>query len=65
MPNGRGRGLGRGLGIRRPADRRRIADTKLCTCPKCGYTELCTRGVPCTERQCPKCGTYMKGTNCK
>jgi len=49
---GRGRGQGRGNA------------TKVCTCPKCGYTENAVRGVPCTERKCPKCDTIMKGDLC-
>ncbi len=35
-----------------------------CTCPKCGYKEPHTRGVPCTQKNCPKCGTPMKGVFC-
>jgi len=50
------RGFGRGIN--------RGNDKKVCTCPKCGYTEECTRGIPCTQRKCPKCGTTMKGDFC-
>jgi len=51
-----GRGTGRGL--------RRNNAKKVCTCPKCGYTSDYTRGIPCTEKKCPKCGTTMKGEYC-
>jgi hypothetical protein len=49
-------GFGRGLG--------RASEEKVCTCPKCNYTEAYTRGVPCTQKKCPKCGTTMKGEFC-
>lgn len=35
-----------------------------CTCPKCGYTQPHTRGIPCTQVKCPKCQTPMKGIFC-
>lgn len=35
-----------------------------CTCPKCGYKEPHTRGIPCTEKMCPKCKTPMNGVYC-
>lgn len=38
--------------------------TKVCTCPKCGHTEDFTRGISCTQKECPKCGTAMKGDLC-
>ncbi|MBN1617725.1 hypothetical protein JW887_00075 [Candidatus Dojkabacteria bacterium] len=43
---------------------RRQGGTKFCTCPKCGYKEAHTRGIPCTEKKCPKCGTMMNGIFC-
>jgi len=30
-----------------------------CVCPKCGEHLAHERGVPCVQRQCPKCGTAM------
>ncbi|MDO9566351.1 MAG: NifB/NifX family molybdenum-iron cluster-binding protein [Candidatus Desulfaltia sp.] len=30
-----------------------------CVCPKCGNHEPHERGVPCMQKQCPKCGTAM------
>lgn len=30
-----------------------------CLCPKCGNSEPHERGVPCMQKQCPKCGTAM------
>jgi rubrerythrin len=47
-----GRGRGRGN------------TTKVCTCPECGHEEPYTRGTPCTQKKCPKCGATMKGDFC-
>jgi len=44
--------------------RRRATGTKECVCPECGYKEQAQRGIPCTERKCPKCNTQMKGSYC-
>lgn len=41
-----------------------LGGSKECTCPKCGYKELHTRGIPCSEKMCPKCNTPMKGAYC-
>jgi predicted Fe-Mo cluster-binding NifX family protein len=30
-----------------------------CLCPKCGHRETHERGVPCVQKQCPKCGIAM------
>jgi predicted Fe-Mo cluster-binding NifX family protein len=30
-----------------------------CVCPKCGEHLAHERGVPCMQRQCPKCGTVL------
>lgn len=34
-------------------------DVGTCFCPKCGHREPHERGVPCMQKQCPKCGTAM------
>jgi rubrerythrin len=39
--------------------------TTKCVCPKCGFTvSHAKRGIPCSERKCPKCGAKMKGEKC-
>jgi len=58
---GLGRGFGRGWG--RGLFRRRNA-VKECICPECGYRQPSERGIPCTEKKCPKCGAEMRGVNC-
>lgn len=30
-----------------------------CLCPKCGHREAHELGMPCVQKQCPKCGTAM------
>ena len=30
-----------------------------CVCPNCNYREPHTAGVPCSNKQCPKCGGRM------
>ncbi|MBN2026647.1 MAG: hypothetical protein JW854_07820 [Actinobacteria bacterium] len=57
-----GSGAGRGAG--RPAGGRGLGGSTQCSCPKCGYTEPHTRGVPCSNKSCPKCGTRMVGARC-
>jgi uncharacterized protein len=58
---GRGLGLGAGRGLR--ASNRPLGSS-ICTCPKCGHEEPHKRGIPCTQVECPKCKTPMKGVNC-
>lgn len=45
---GRGRKGGRGAGPQ-----------GYCICPSCGEKLKHMPGVPCTDRQCPKCGQRM------
>jgi len=69
MPRGDGtgpRGLGGGQGRGRGGGRLGRMGGPLaagvggtCLCPKCGHREPHGRGVPCAQRQCPKCGTAM------
>lgn len=61
-----GRGAGRGVvgGRGKSVAGRRQGGSKECTCLKCGYKEPHTRGIPCSEKKCPKCGTPMRGVFC-
>jgi predicted Fe-Mo cluster-binding NifX family protein len=63
---GRGGGQGRGQGSGQGQGRRgRIGGSfadgaaGACLCPNCGHSEPHERGVPCVQKQCPKCGTAM------
>jgi hypothetical protein len=38
--------------------------TTVCRCAKCGYTQAHTRGVPCANLRCPRCGTSLRGQQC-
>jgi len=50
---GRGRGFGPGFGGRR------FGAPGKCRCPACGTEVPHTRGIPCTQMKCPKCGALM------
>lgn len=50
MPQGQGRGRMGGMAAGPVGE---------CVCSKCGATVPHQRGVPCTERKCPKCGAMM------
>ncbi|MGI6423104.1 MAG: DUF5320 family protein [Candidatus Dojkabacteria bacterium] len=63
-PLGKGPMTGRKLGPLPKRKGKRLGGTKECQCPNCGYTEPHTRGIPCTNKTCPKCNTKMKGTFC-
>jgi hypothetical protein len=40
--------------------------SKVCVCPECGTVVPHTkRGRPCSSRDCPKCGSVMKGEQCR
>lgn len=43
--------MGRGMGFGGPPSS--------CVCPKCKHKEPKTRGTPCFNLKCPKCGTQM------
>jgi predicted Fe-Mo cluster-binding NifX family protein len=60
--NGAGGGKGQGHGGGRSGgagSSAAVVSIGYCICPQCGYREAHKRGVPCVERQCPKCGTVM------
>jgi len=63
-PQGRRRG-GRGMGMRTVQDRCGMGDTPqgesgfTCICPNCSYHEPHERGVPCSRKQCPVCGSTL------
>ncbi len=48
---GRGMGRGRGAGFGGAPDK--------CKCPACGHEEAHTRGQPCVQMKCSKCGAQM------
>ena len=60
MGQGGGQGQGRGgQGRGRMGGPLAGAAVGTCLCPKCGHREPHERGVPCVQKQCPKCGTAM------
>ncbi len=61
VSRGRGLGIGRGGGV---GGRGRMGGFAagpggVCKCPKCNYQEPQVRGIPCTSKKCPKCGSNM------
>jgi hypothetical protein len=60
-PGGGGRGTGRGIGrgIGRGRNRPGAGSGGNCVCPKCGATVPHSVGTPCSDINCPKCGTKM------
>lgn len=62
---GGGRGQGGGMGGGGGKGRGRMSGplaagaVGTCVCPKCGERLAHERGVPCVQRQCPKCGTAL------
>lgn len=59
---GQNRNIGKGIRIGNNGQGQ--GGSKDCTCPKCGCKESHTRGIPCSEKKCPKCETPMKGIFC-
>jgi len=55
---GQGRGQG-GQGRGRLGGPRQGGVGGSCLCPNCGHREPHEVGVPCMQKQCPKCGTAM------
>jgi len=60
---GPGKGRGAGMGGSR---RRRMGGSRTgagpvgeCICPKCGTTAPHEAGIPCSYKNCPKCGAKM------
>jgi hypothetical protein len=51
------RGKGQGQGGPKQGD----GGTDTCICPECGETTAHERGMPCTNKTCPKCGAGMIG----
>jgi hypothetical protein len=56
---GGGAGRGRGTGGGRMGGPKAAGPGGYCVCPACGKRVAHVAGQPCTERQCPKCGTRM------
>jgi predicted Fe-Mo cluster-binding NifX family protein len=60
--NGMGGGGGRGRGGKGQGRMGGVAAGGAlgnCLCPKCGHREPHERGLPCVQKQCPKCGTLF------
>jgi predicted Fe-Mo cluster-binding NifX family protein len=54
-----GSGGGRGQGQGRMGGSQAGGAIGFCVCTKCGHREAHERGVPCIQKQCPKCGTAL------
>lgn len=62
-PTGAGPRTGRGRGMTRPGQG--LGGSADCICPKCGEKTPHTRGIPCSNTNCPKCGAPMRGVFCR
>lgn len=61
-PGGGGRGTGTGRGGGGGGGRGggfALGPGGNCICPSCGTTAAHTRGVPCSQTKCPRCGAMM------
>lgn len=64
-PRGVGPGTGRGAGMggsrrgRKGGSRAGAGPAGECVCPKCGTVAPHEVGIPCSLKQCPKCGAKM------
>ena len=64
-PGGSGPGTGRGTGMggsrrgRKGGSRAGAGPIGECICPKCGAIKPHEVGIPCSLKQCPKCGAKM------
>lgn len=63
-PEGAGAGTGRGQGMGQGKSKGRMGGFGLgaggnCVCPKCGAETNHPRGTPCSQIECPSCGTLM------
>ena len=63
-PTGAGPMTGRGMGSRRAGGAGR-GGSSICFCPNCGHQEPHQRSIPCSEMECPKCGSAMVGRFCR
>jgi len=61
-PRGQGRGIGRRI---RPGRAKGLGGVSECVCPKCGYKEVHSRNIPCSQVKCPKCDSLMTGDFCR
>jgi len=60
MGTGGGQGQGQGgQGLGRMGGPFAAGPDGSCVCPQCGYQEPHQRGIPCMQKQCPKCGIPM------
>jgi predicted Fe-Mo cluster-binding NifX family protein len=58
--SGKGAGQGRrGQGKGRMGGPLSAGAVGACVCPQCGHAEPHERGLPCTQKQCPKCGAAL------
>jgi len=51
--------LGRKFGWRGRMGGKGLGPGGECVCPKCGHKVPHQRGVPCFQRKCPECGSFM------
>ncbi len=65
IAGGRRQVPGSGRGNRGNTAGRGIGGSAKCYCPDCGNEIPHRRGTPCSEVKCPKCGSFMRGENCK